>query len=664
MTKSTQRSVANKSAIRNSQFAIPRRVGWSLILLGVILLVVWGVRLAQVGQALREHLAQAQALADAPEALDPAAACALVRDLRSDVVALRCEAGGLVRLAPALGWLPKVGADLRAAPHLLAVADGLTEAGALACDALEPALTAFGGTGEASGGFSLEQMVGLLAERQADLERARAAVERATAAWARVDTPCLSPRLARLTEPLDAGLPWLQLGLDAALVAPGLLGSEEPRTYMLIVQNSEELRATGGLISAVGLITLDRGRLGPLHLEDSYAVDDWSKPYPNPPEPLRRYMGIDLWVFRDANWWPDFPTSAQAALGLYHISREVDVDGVIAVDVSVLHEVLAGLEPLEVPGWEEPVTQGNVSEQTRRAWSPEGEMTGEWWRSRKQFMGDLVTAMREKVKNDPGSIDWRALAGAMQRTLEQRHLQVWLRDPTAATLMAERGWDGALRDIPGDYLMVVDTNMGYNKMNAVIEQSLEYRAVIDVNGSVQGKLTVQHYNPVSGTAPCDHSAMYGGGYEDMMARCYWDYLRVYVPQGSRLLSADTYPTPAAWLLTGKADPGTVQVVEDGACKTVFATFLVVPRSEQRQTRLIYALPEDITAAEDGVWHYRLYVQKQAGTVAPDLSVVVQLPVGASLVTARPEPAMVEDNEIVYQLNLATDQTLEVCFRMP
>jgi hypothetical protein len=158
-----------------------------LVLLLVVLLAAWGVRLAQTGQSLRQHLAQAQALADAPEEVDPVAACALVREMRGDVVALEREAGGLVRLAPALGWLPKVGGDLQAAPHLLAMADGLTEAGTLACDALEPALVAFGGTDEASGGFSLEQMVGLLAEHQADLERARAAVERAQEAWAQVD---------------------------------------------------------------------------------------------------------------------------------------------------------------------------------------------------------------------------------------------------------------------------------------------------------------------------------------------------------------------------------------------------------------------------------------------------------------------------------------------
>jgi hypothetical protein len=39
-----------------------KRTAWALVILGVVLLLVWGARLARIGLSLREHLAQAQAL--------------------------------------------------------------------------------------------------------------------------------------------------------------------------------------------------------------------------------------------------------------------------------------------------------------------------------------------------------------------------------------------------------------------------------------------------------------------------------------------------------------------------------------------------------------------------------------------------------------------------
>jgi hypothetical protein len=44
-------------------------------------------------------------------------------------------------------------------------------------------------------------------------------------------------------------------------------------------------------------------------------------------------------------------------------------------------------------------------------------------------------------------------------------------------------------------------------------------------------------------------------YEQMMDRCYWDYLRVYVPQGSRLLDATRIPVPGEVLFSGEGESG-------------------------------------------------------------------------------------------------------------
>jgi hypothetical protein len=142
-------------------------IGWCLIVLGLALLALWGARVARATLSLRDHATQLQALLERPTAADPAAVCGLVHALRADILALTGDAGGLARLAPLLGGLPRVGGELRAAPHLLAVAEGLSEVGSIGCQAFQPLLNSLGKKDAAGRSASLQSVAVLLAQHQA-----------------------------------------------------------------------------------------------------------------------------------------------------------------------------------------------------------------------------------------------------------------------------------------------------------------------------------------------------------------------------------------------------------------------------------------------------------------------------------------------------------------
>jgi len=142
----------------------------------------------------------------------------------------------------------------------------------------------------------------------------------------------------------------VRTGLELTGVAPQLLGADRPRTYLLLFQNEDELRATGGFVSAVGRATIDAGKIISLTVEDSYAVDDFTTPYPDAPAPMLDYMGIDLWVLRDSNWSPDFPVAARQAISLYTQTRGGTIDGVIALNQQVVEALVDGLGPLTIDG--------------------------------------------------------------------------------------------------------------------------------------------------------------------------------------------------------------------------------------------------------------------------------------------------------------------------
>ncbi len=142
--------------------------------------------------------------------------------------------------------------------------------------------------------------------------------------------------------------------------------------------------------------------------------------------------------------------------------------------------------------------------------------------------------MRERVETEPESVNWSKLLVATLDILDERHIQIWLADEGAQAIIAAQGWDGAIQSPSGDYLMVVDTNVGFNKVNAVIESAIHYQVELNEDKPITATLTVTHTNSSVGTNECGHRAHYGSDYADIVNRCYWNYLRIYIPLGSEL----------------------------------------------------------------------------------------------------------------------------------
>lgn len=640
----------------------------SLLLLPLLLVAVWGY--GRVNRA-RAWLALLEADLEALQTLSQGsgggveAAAALLHQTRADLLGLQSELALPLALAPRLGWLPVYGPDLAAAPRLLQMGLDLTAAG-------EGLVEPLAGLADAPPAVALD---GLRAARP-DLARALATLEQVQQTRRAIRADALSPRLREGVAQFDRLSPLLEHAAWGAMALPDLLGGDRPRTYLILVQNDDELRPTGGFISGVARVVLSEGQVVNLTFEDSYAVDDFSKAYPLAPRPMREVMGPAPWVFRDSNWSPDFPTAAEMALQLYGLRYGVDIDdeidGVVAIDQETLRLVVEAIGPLTVLEHPEPLTGDNVIQAVRQSWAPaEGQgLTAEWRAQRKDFMGRLLTAAVNELR--AGEVDLAALGGAVLQALEERHLFVYVPGEGGAALR-RAGWDGALHEGPGDYLMLVDANLGFNKVNPYVTERLSYAVDLRELDRPRAVLTVTHRHngpdtgaPVSG-APCRHESRYDLTYEQMMARCYWDYVRVYAPGESRLLEATRRPIPGRLLLTGEDRAGDVEVLRGEGGRTVFATFLVLAPGERTETRFVYDLPADVLEALDDVdgeggWRYRLYVQKQGGTDARPVRVTLLLPVAAEVIASSPPPTARVDEHLVYEMQLSTDLEIVLQWR--
>lgn len=653
-----------------------RRMARLLLLLGLIILLLWvglkSWRVYRAAQSLMAVQTEARALmAGGITQVDPDAAEALALNARANIVTLRDELDFIRPFAPYLSWVPKLGPTLVAAPWLLDMADAGSEAGALAVGGLKPALTIF--QREDFSATRLGEILPVLSDATPKLEAAGEAVQRYSAAQAGLDaaveTEALPWRVRQLLTLSDQWLPAAKSGLALAPHLPFLMGQDGLRRYLILAQNEDELRATGGFLTGAGLLTVKDGSIRGLDFSDANQIDNWrEKPYGFPPQPLYDFMGLELFLFRDANYWPDFPTSAEKAMQLYAYGRNVPLpDGVIAIDQEFLRLLVDATGPIPILGTDQMITANNLLATLRGARDiQEGQEVGEWVNNRKAFLGGFATTILNKIETDPGSMNPVKLAGNLTGAAENRHLSIYVRDPDTARALAEVGWDGHLpQSPPGDFWMAVDTNMGYNKVNLLVERAFSYDVVLGSPSTATLTIDYRHTGQ-PGEKPCyqgvEEEFERADDYLSLADQCYWNYLRLYTPLGSRLLDSSRHIVPGETLFSGETWDSSAQTTDDLPWLTTFANFFLVPRGESLTAWFRYELPTGIVESDGRDSVYRLAIHKQPGTRIEPLRLSISLPHGASLVEAHPSPTEVEGGRLFFDTELDADMEIVVRYR--
>jgi hypothetical protein len=600
------------------------RLGLGLILLVLLVWVIdlgWNAaqlwRVVQDGRALAQSGLQNASL-DQLSALGTRAyppLRAVRRDVRPVYPVLRLVQG-LPRLGPLLGQVE---------PGLEAGTE-LAHAGVTLLPLLQPV---WEDAPTADGSGRLERLVQGIALDQKAAAAALGAVERAAPYVQRLNPQHIPESFRDNVLQLQDNFPLILAGARLLPAVPGLLGASSPQTYLVLAQNNDELRPTGGFISAIGEIRLERGAVAAFNLPDSYSIDNPAVHYPLPPWPLQNYMRSGLWLARDANWSPDFPTAAQQVQALYTLSTGREVNGVLAFDQSAIQVLVAALGQVAVGGYDEPITAQNVIYAMRSAWNPGDGLPAynQWYTNRKNFISDMGKAILSETlaMRNPGLV--QSVLGALLNSLRTGHLQVYINDPVIQSQLAGLELDGGVRPTPGDFLMLVDWNFGFNKVDPLIQRSLVYEVDFSDPRQPHATLTVRYLHSLQEPVACRHEAAYGQEYEDLQRRCFWNYWRVYAAPGSQLTSVVAPPLPGQYLLSQQDWDGRLDVLSGEGGAQVFGGPLMLPAAGLGEIVLNYQLPAGILAGEAGGLVYRLRLQKQAGLVELPVQVRVTAPAG-------------------------------------
>jgi hypothetical protein len=378
-----------------------------------------------------------------------------------------------------------------------------------------------------------------------------------------------------------------------------LLAEKGRKTFLVILQNNQELRPTGGLIQTVALITIEKGVLIDYQVLDTSSIDNALKGSVKPPQEMQLFLGQTQWYLRDANWNPNFPASAQQMEWFAEKSLGKKVDGVIALNLLTLQQMIRSVGPITLPEYNEVVTDKNVLEKIEFHSEIKLVQTAQ---------GDFLTVLFGKVLSGVAVAPSEKVLLVMNDVYEgfrSGQAFLYLNDPGEASLVSSLGWSGEVAspkcpvqfgEIPCvvDTLMQVESNVGINKANYYLERSIQDR--INVSASL-----IQHERSVAFKNTATSNGWPLGSYKS--------YVRFYVPSQANLASIEV---DGALL-----PPNSILIGNDGG-KRYFGILIEVPIQKTVNVRLKY----NLVAKQATPFAYTFFDQKQAGTKDDPLQITI------------------------------------------
>ena len=437
-----------------------------------------------------------------------------------------------------------------------------------------------------------------------------------------------------------------------------LLGFDGIKTYLVLGQSADELRGTGGFVSSVWLVTFENGGLAGIRYQDAVRVDDWDRLalYPLAPPGLEEHMNAWVWLLRDVSWDPDFPTTARSAEDLFRLGQRQQVDGVIAINQWTLLRLIEALGDIPSPDGDEPITARNLLSTLEQG-------TDQYGRAYMDLALQGVLEGLSGAISMPGLI---RLSSALRQTLQEKDMLVFLNDPALQSVMSEFGWDGSVRQESSDYLYVVDSNIGWSKADRNIQRDVSYVVDLGRGSRPRVSLTLGYSNRSGpGSSGCEPQWLNRGtNYNQLKNACYWNFLRVYIPQEARLLSSTPLPLPeySVSVEIGKGVPGQeTGGISSSHNKMVFSGLDVVGAGERSEISFVYDLPTSVLRREGDKLTYELLIQKQPGVRQRTVSVEIMLPEGYGLASSSMPPTRIGGSRVGFDINLTQDITLTVEF---
>ena len=416
----------------------------------------------------------------------------------------------LTRYLPGIKAVPLVGSQVKGVEVFAEAGVQLSDAGIRLADAagaiVEPK----------NQELELSAALGQLREVQELLRSGIVSLEAAVANVESLDGDHLIRPLGRARTDLARRLPEMKTrAVDADEALASLItfaGGDGPRRYLVLSQNPDEVRPTGGFIGTYGVLEADGGHLS-LATYDS--IESWTSVHRDAvAEPTERGSPLRFDTrfpqnLANVNTSPDWPQNAALAAKLWQRAGEQPVQGVVSFSPAFLGRILRALGPVSIESYGETVTADNLVERLDFHTHQVAPAPGT---ERKDFVAVLAQEVMTKLFNAPAS-SWEPLAQAFGEAFGSREAMAWSTDSEVARVLAKRGWDASVPESEGDFVYPAEFQYAA-KNGRRLQRTYDHDVVLRPDGSAQITTRVRIVNadpadPIRNPDGLAYITMYG-----------------------------------------------------------------------------------------------------------------------------------------------------------
>ncbi len=318
-----------------------------------------------------------------------------------------------------------------------------------------------------------------------------------------------------------------------------IIGVDKPRTFLIQTMDRAELRPGGGFTGQFGILNLNGGRMAPFNLQNIGPIEEHNPTAitnGNTPDAPFTWWPVANFGLRDSNISADVPTSAKISISLAKLEFQEDVDGVIVFSPFLIAHVLEITGPLIVPKYNETITAQNLEarlhyyqldnsgifkeQQVENIQDPD--------QARKLFTKALGNILIQHILKSPPD-ELLSLAREMLYAMQTKDLQIYVTNNEVEQLLAKYGSTSQIDTSPDhDGLFIVQANVSVSKASQYVRTSVQDTVTLDASGGATHVMNMR-------LAYTREGSVYGWDY-------YRDYVRIYVPPNSQLLSGNGFDT--------------------------------------------------------------------------------------------------------------------------
>lgn len=450
----------------------------------------------------------------------------------------------------------------------------------------------------------------------------------------------LKSKILEVKSKVEEGDNLLAQAFPMSQLLPVFTGFPKKSTFLVLFQNSDELRPTGGFLGTYGILQTENADITRFDTHDIYHMDMPVQDKLNiiPPDPIKKYLN-QKWYMRDANWLPDWPSSAQKIEWFYKTENKLltgknqinnfdgEFDGILAITPRLATELLSMVGPINIDGQE--YNSENFTEileyRVEKGYAESGIPS---WQ-RKEVVGDILKEMKIRLLNLPSN-RWKEIIKTINTNLARKDILIYLKDPQLETLVVEQNWGGELKNNTDDFVMLVDSNMAALKTDASITRNIRYDLSETAKGLI-AKATINYAHQ---------------GRSDWKTSEYKSFTRLYVPSGSTLINVSGFEKNSL-------------VVQNESNKTSFGGLLKVDPGSVGTLVFEYELPQALNnkIKSDG---YDLLFQKQPSSRISELAVDVKL---ANVIKSYSPVGFSVDKNFDREISWTTDFEMDKYFNI-